>query len=438
MTEKTQKRASVYTLGCRLNQSETAIIEEKLRGAGYTLVPFGEPADLGVINTCTVTAEADAKGRKAIRGFNRKNPNAYTAVIGCYSQTDSEALAKIKGVDLIVGTQRKLDFLDYVSTKKNATPVIVQNGIGAADFTIEISHESAFTRRANLKIQDGCDFNCSFCIVPRARGPARSRDMDNLLQEARSLVRCGAKEIVLTGVNIGTYRWQGQNLVDVVNRLNEIAGLERIRISSTEPSTVAEDLFPLMVDPAHALAPFLHIPLQSGSDKRLRLMHRRYTALEFADFLGRASCAVADLCIGTDVMVGFPGEGDAEFEETRRLLADNPITYAHVFKFSERGGTPAAKLADRVDAKTQNARSAIIRRISARKRRRFYEAHLGRRMRVLFEEQEGGLWFGYTGNYIRVGAPSDENVHNEIRTTRLERLRSDIVLAHIEKDRPTG
>jgi len=270
------KRACLQTLGCRLNQAETHLIRERLEARGYAIVPFGEPADLGIINTCTVTNEADAKSRKAIRGFIRKNPDAYVAVIGCYSQMGAKAIADIGGVDLIVGNQEKLNVLDYVTAGKNESALIVRDRIDRDAFTIGLTNEApAFTRRANLKIQDGCDFMCSFCIIPFARGRARSREMDNLLAEGRQLVQRGAKELVLTGVNIGTYAYDGQTIVDVVDLLDQIDGLDRIRISSIEPTTIPEALFERMRDGGSALVPHLHVPVQSGSDRVLRLMRRR-------------------------------------------------------------------------------------------------------------------------------------------------------------------
>jgi threonylcarbamoyladenosine tRNA methylthiotransferase MtaB len=255
------KRASVHTLGCRLNQSESAILEEKLREDGYTLVPFGEPADLAIVNTCTVTNEADTKSRKLVRQFIRNNPGAYTAVIGCYAQMGANTLATIPGVDLIIGNQEKLNVLDYVKAGKNEQALIIRDRIDRDDFLIDFGHEATpLSRRANLKVQDGCDFMCSFCLIPFARGRARAREWDNLLSEARSLVERGAKEIILTGVNIGTYALENRSILHIVDALNTIDGLDRIRISSIEPTTIPGELFDRMNDPDHALLPYLHIP----------------------------------------------------------------------------------------------------------------------------------------------------------------------------------
>lgn len=426
-TLHTPKRASVHTLGCRLNQSESALIAEKLAAAGYEVVPFGEASDLGIINTCTVTGEADSKSRQLVRSFIRKNPHAYTAVIGCYSQMGHHALSEIEGVDLIVGNQEKLNVLDYVAAGKNEHALVVRDRIERDDFTIDTAGEGPLTRRANLKVQDGCDFMCSFCIIPFARGRARSRELDNLIDEARQLAARGAKEVVLTGVNVGTYRYEGRSLVDVVQRLNDVDGLERIRISSIEPTTIAEELFEFMNDPGHALTPYLHIPLQSGSNRVLQLMKRKYSREEFLAFIERAHASVDDLCIGTDVLVGSPGETEADFSETLDLLANAPLCYAHVFKYSERKGTPASRYEGKVDPAAASLRSAKARRVSAQKRRAFHQARLGRTMDVLFESEEDGYWSGYTGNYIRVAVRSSLRLKNEVRPVKLERICGDFV-----------
>ena len=425
MTSAPRRRASVHTLGCRLNQSESAMLTEQLCAAGYEVVPFGEPADLGIINTCTVTGEADSKSRQLVRSFIRKNPQAYTAVIGCYSQMGHKALAEIDGIDLIVGNQEKLNVLAYVAQGKNETPLVVRDRIDRDDFSIEVVGAAPTARRANLKIQDGCDFMCSFCVIPFARGRARSRDWDNLLDEARQLVRRGAKELVLTGVNVGTYSFDGRDIVDVVDALHEIDGVARIRISSIEPTTVPSGLLARMNDSSHALVPYLHLPLQSGSNGVLSRMKRRYTREAYFAFIETARSAVADLCIGTDVLVGMPGETDTEFEETAEFLESAPIDFAHVFAYSERPGTPAVRMPKKVDPQTKALRSARIRRISATKRGRFYRQYLGRPVEVLFEHTENGCWGGYTGNYIRVAVRSNEHLENELRMVTLDGIVGD-------------
>lgn len=431
MNTQTQKRASLHTLGCRLNQSETALIEEQLRAAGYTIVPFGEPADLGIVNTCTVTREADAKSRQLVRSFIRKNPQAYVAVIGCYAQMGADALRDIEGVDAIIGNQEKLNVLEYVTNEKRSTPLVIRDRIERDDFEIAFAGELPLDRRANLKIQDGCDFMCSFCVIPFARGRARSRSMKNLLEEAESLAARGAKEIVLTGVNIGTYAHGGMDLVDIVDAMDILPGLARIRISSIEPTTIPDALFDRMNDPDHALVPYLHIPLQSGSDRVLTAMKRKYSAAEYLDFLWLAHTRVPGIGLGTDIMVGFPGETDEEFEATLRLFQESPLQYAHVFKYSEREGTASVRFGNPVSPEVTNRRSAVLRRESAIKRIDFYRRNIGNDADALFEQEENGYWTGYTGNYIRVAVPADAPLKNELRAVTLNGTMGDLAVGHL-------
>jgi threonylcarbamoyladenosine tRNA methylthiotransferase MtaB len=433
MASPTPKRASLHTLGCRLNQSETALIEDQLRSEGYDIVPFGDAADLGIVNTCTVTREADAKSRQFVRAFARKNPKAFIAVIGCYAQMGADALSEISGVDLIIGNQEKLNVADYISNEKRDTPLVIRDRIDRDDFEIAFAGELPIDRRANLKIQDGCDFMCSFCVIPFARGRARSRSMANLVDEAESLVTRGAKEIVLTGVNIGTYALDGADIVHLVDTLNHISGLHRLRISSIEPTTIPETLFDRMNDPNHALAPYLHIPLQSGSDRVLSAMRRKYSADEYLDFARIAEARVPGIGLGTDIMVGFPGETDEEFDDTLQLFQESPLQYAHVFKYSEREGTATTRMDGAVSPEIAARRSAVLRRESAIKRIQFYKRNAGKQLDVLFEQEENGYWTGYTANYIRVAAPSNVPLKNELHTATLEGTMGDLALAQLEK-----
>lgn len=428
-----RRRASIHTLGCRLNQSEAQLIRDRLEEDGYDVVPFGDDAEVGIINTCTVTNLADAKCRNTIRGFIRKNPQAFTAVVGCYSQMGDKAIAEIPGVDLIIGNQDKLSVLDYVEFGKNETPVIVRDRIDKRDFSIHFAGDAPCNQRANLKVQDGCDFMCSFCIIPFARGRARARNFGNLLDEARSLVRRGVRELVMTGVNIGTYESGGKDLLSIVDSLNAIPGLDRIRISSIEPTTIPEELFALMNDPQHALLPFLHIPLQSGCDRTLQRMRRKYSIAEYLDFLQKAHETINDLYLGTDIMVGFPGESEEDFEESCCVFRENPFAFCHVFSFSEREGTPAARATGSVSVPERARRSAFLRRLSLSRRHDYYAAHIGRTLRVLFENPKQELWPGYTDNYIRVvvaakNLPDSEmDLANKTARVRLDRISADFV-----------
>ena len=433
-TDQKTKKASLFTLGCRLNQGETKIIQDQMKQRGFEVVPFGEKADLAVINTCTVTNLADAKSRNIIRQFIRKNPEAITAVVGCYSQTGYKDLAEIKGVDWIIGNQDKLNVLDYIGDEKNESPVVIRDRINKQDFSVQTFGDLPFNQRANLKIQDGCSFVCTFCIIPTARGGARSRDFNNLLEEAHELASRGVREVVITGVNIGTYDNSDKDVLGVVDALNEINGIDRIRISSIEPTTIPWELFDRMNDPEHALLPFFHIPLQSGCDRILKLMRRKYTLQEYLDFVNKAYNYVDGLYLGTDIMIGFPGETEAEFEETCQTFINNPFGFCHVFSYSERHNTPATKMEGSVPIPERQKRSSKLRAISSRKRQEYYRAHLGKEMRVLFENPKENTFPGYTDNYIRVVVPKgEENLANRTGIVQLETLGLDFVEGRILK-----
>jgi threonylcarbamoyladenosine tRNA methylthiotransferase MtaB len=422
-----QKRFTLQTLGCRLNQSETAMMGQSLKDAGYTSSKDTEAIDLAVINTCTVTQVADAKARNFIRSIIRKNPKAFIAVVGCYSQMGYKAIAEIPGVDLIIGNQEKLNIINYIQEDKSKKPLIIRDRILKEDFTIKTLGQNEGRTRANLKIQDGCDFMCSFCIIPFARGRARSREWSNILEEAQQLAKKGFKELVLTGVNVGTFASCEHGLVDLVDALNNIEGLSRVRISSIEPTTVPEELFERMADSNHSLVPYLHIPIQSGSDQTLKDMKRLYTIKEFDAFIKEADRAVPDLCIGTDVMVGFPSETSKEFEETYAYLKKAPLAYFHVFSFSEREGTLAVKIENKVSNIDKKERSARLRALSEHKRMQFYEKFLGQLMTVLLEEEMDGVWSGLTENYIKVLASDRSFKSNTLVRIKMESLVGDIV-----------
>jgi len=413
-------RASLHTIGCRLNQAETALLGDQLRSRGYDLVEFGRPADLVVINTCSVTDNAEADCRSLIRKVRRSTPDAFVAVTGCYAQTGADVLQKMEGIDLIVGTQYKMDLPRYlISLERRPMPEVLHTRtVSRDDFTIEGVGEYAGTR-ANLKIQDGCNFMCAFCIIPFSRGHERSRRPDDLLREAEGLVARGHREIVVTGVNVGRYQCEGRTLEDVIGMLEAIPGLDRIRISSIEPTTISEELLELMAGPSK-LCRYLHVPLQSSDDSILQAMNRRYTTHDYAAFVEKAVKTVPDLGLGTDLMVGFPGETDAAFANTRAMAADLPFAYFHVFSYSPRRGTAAVKLPGAVPSKIVKARSEELCALSRAKRLNFYHRHVGQTVSVLFETRnQSGLYTGLTDNYIRVGVPTEEDLGNDLRTVRL-------------------
>ncbi|TLY36785.1 MAG: tRNA (N(6)-L-threonylcarbamoyladenosine(37)-C(2))-methylthiotransferase MtaB [Nitrospirae bacterium] len=422
-------QASLHTIGCRLNQAETAVLADQLRTRGYDLVEFGQPADLVVLNTCSVTDTAEADCRHLIRKIRRTSPDAFLAVTGCYAQTGAEALRKLKDIDLIVGAQHKMQLPQYLTALKRrpAPELLHTRTIGRDAFTMEGIGEYQETR-ANLKVQDGCNFMCSFCIIPFSRGHERSRSMDDILREAEGLVSRGHREVVLTGVNVGRYEFKGRTLADVVRSLEPVGGLDRIRISSIEPTTITDELLELMAGPSK-LCPYLHVPLQSGDDNVLKAMNRRYRSREYVQFIEKTVAKIPDLCLGTDLMVGFPGESNEAFAKTRALGADLPFAYFHVFPYSSRAGTAAPKLPGAVSAKTIKTRARELCELSRAKRLHFYHRFVGSAVSVLFEARNTqGLFTGLTGNYIRVGVTSDEDLSNQIRIVRVHGVMDGLAL----------
>ena len=430
-----QPRAARHTLGCRLDQAETEAIRSNLEAAGYRIVPWGEEAEVFVLNSCTVTAHSDAKSRQALGAMRRRYPEAKLALVGCYAQTDGARLAEWGVADLIVGNGAKLRVADFLSGLERGArpqvvrPRVVRPPLGRRPFRMEAFALPADTTRAALKVQDGCDFMCTFCIIPTSRGRARPRELADLLAEAEALAAAGTKELVLTGVNIGTATFAtatfaGETLTEVVDRLDRIPGLARIRISSIEPTTVPEGLLERMADSAHRLVPFLHLPLQSGSDRVLRAMRRRYAAADYRRFAEEALAAVPDLCLGADVMVGFPGEEEADFEATREPVAALPFAYLHVFPFSERRGTTAARMAGKVPPAVRQRRAALLREVSEAGRRAFYGRFRGEVRDVLFETPRSpAVARGLTDHYIRVEVPAP----GPFSTARAAALRNRIL-----------
>jgi threonylcarbamoyladenosine tRNA methylthiotransferase MtaB len=419
-------------LGCRLNQAESGLIVDQLAAAGYVIAPWGEAADLGVIHTCTVTREADAKSRQMIRQFIRANPGARTVVIGCYAETGAEAVARIPGVDLVLGNRDKLDLARHLAALDAGGPQMVRSRAGREPFTVPwVAAAPPVTRRMNLKIQDGCDFMCSFCAIPFARGRSRSREFDDLVAEARCLARRGAKEIVLSGINVGDYGFENKTLIDVVDTLNGIEGLARVRLASIELTTIPDGMLERMADSRHRLTPFLHVPLQSGSDRILTAMRRNYTRADYLALVRRAAETTPDLGIGADILVGFPGETDADFDDSLALLRESPVCFAHVFKYSERRGSAASRLPEKTDPAAASARGETLRAVGAAKLRAFQERHLGRTMEVLFEDGPGGVWRGRTGNYLEVTARSTEDMTNRMRRIVLENIDRELLTGRI-------
>ena len=423
IVKKPNYKASFYTLGCRLNQAETSLISNTFKERNYEIVEYGQPTDVCVINTCTVTEQADAKCRQLVRQVLKRSPDAFVAVVGCYAQMGAEALRRIEGIDLIVGTEEKLAVADFIDIpQKLPEPIIRNSKISKTPFTISSVGNYENATRANLKVQDGCDFMCTFCVIPFARGRGRSRAFWDIQREAIQLVERGHKELVLSGVNIGTYEFEGKTVLDIVKMLETIDGLERIRISSIEPTTIPIELVEHMAD-SEKLCSHFHIPIQSGDDSVLSNMRRLYNVAEYAEFVEMVANLIPDVCLGTDVMVGFPGEGEAEFANTRRLLKQLPFAYFHVFPFSEREGTAAVKMKDKVEAQAKKERSEILRKLSGEKKAHFYKQQVGKTVNVLMEEQdESGLFQGFTDNYVKVGVPTESDLSNEFVVVELKEI----------------
>ncbi len=413
------KRASLHTLGCRLNQAETAVLESRLRRDGYHVVEFGEPTDLLVVNTCSVTEDAERTCRYVIRRTLRHSPEAFVAVTGCYAQTGVQELRTIPGIDLIVGNQFKRDLPSFLPAphalkKQPQADVLHTKTIDREDFTLP-EYGQPDSTRALLKIQDGCNVMCSFCLIPFARGHERSRLVDDVIQEATVLAAGGYREVVLTGVNIGQYRQGGADLVRLIEQLETIQGLERIRMSSIEPTTITDALLNLMAS-SSKLCPYLHVPLQSGDDGILGAMNRPYHVPQFTRLIERAVLLIPRLGLGTDLMVGFPGESEEAFMNTLRVANTLPFSYFHVFTYSPRPGTAAAKLPQRIPPAVARERAKRMADLSRLKRLAFAERHIGSTVPVLFESGEtDGLRLGTTPHFLKVAVPSGVDLTNQLK-----------------------
>jgi threonylcarbamoyladenosine tRNA methylthiotransferase MtaB len=410
------------TFGCRLNQAETATLNDQFRARGYEVTQDPLEADLYVINTCTLTSQATSKCRRKLRSVIRANPDACVAAIGCYAQTDAESLARIEGLDYIVGTNDKLRLAEIIPTPtKLPEPMVVRNPVAKDTFTIAGSGYYPTSTRANLKVQEGCDFVCAFCIIPRSRGRARSREFVDVVREARALAASGHRELIVTGVNMGTYRDGRYRLSDVVKALSDVEGVERIRLSSIEPTTIEDAIVEEMAR-GGKLCPYLHVPLQSGDDGVLRAMRRKYTVAEYRAFMERVVERVPGVGLGTDIMVGFPGETEAAFERSVELIADIPYTHIHVFSFSARPRTSAHSMPNKVPAPVIKSRSERMHRLGEMKKADYYDAQAGRRHRVLWEKRVStGGFVGFTDNYVKVrcGANRDD-LSNRFANVRIE------------------
>jgi threonylcarbamoyladenosine tRNA methylthiotransferase MtaB len=443
------KKVAFYTLGCKLNYSETSTIARQFTERGFQKVEFEDTPDIFIINTCSVTENADKKCRKLVKEAQRISPDAYIAIIGCYAQLKPQEIASIEGVDAVLGASEKFQLLDLLPTfeKKGAREVGSEEtgeqekkGTGAKILVQEVCHAQTFNSsysygdrtRTFLKVQDGCDYNCSFCTIPLARGESRSDSIANVIKKAEEIAQTTeAKEIVLTGVNTGDFGKQEGRRVerfgDLVKALDEVEGIERIRISSIEPNLLSEEIIEFVAK-SKKFVPHFHIPLQSGSNRLLKLMYRRYQRELYAERVQYIKSLMPHCCIGVDVIVGFPTETDEDFLETYNFLNELEISYLHVFTYSERANTKAIDLQPIVPAHKRNERSKMLHILSDKKRRFFYEQHVGKEFTVLFENDvEHGFMHGFTENYIRVKAKYDPVLINELKPIRLTGISADMV-----------
>jgi threonylcarbamoyladenosine tRNA methylthiotransferase MtaB len=403
---------------------------------------IGEGADVCVINTCSVTGKADRECRQIVRRARRRSPGAYIVVVGCYAQLAPEEIASIDGVDLVLGASEKFSIFEHASPGfiKESVPKIRTEPIDeASGFGPAWSFDADNRTRAFLKIQDGCDYTCSFCTIPLARGSSRSQSPDDSVGQARALVDAGYREIVLTGVNVGDYgRKNGTSLLELLRRMTRIEGLRRIRISSIEPNLLTGELLDYWTS-SEVLMPHFHIPLQSGSNEILRMMRRRYTVEDYRSLVERIRERRPDAGVGVDVIVGFPGETDVLFEDSYRFLAGLPASYFHVFTYSERVNTPAAEYGGRIDPAERTRRTNMLRILSEKKRRQFYESFVGREVEVLFEESvKNGYIRGLSPQYIRVAAPYTDGIGNSEARVRIETINGGAAVGTIIGERRTG
>jgi threonylcarbamoyladenosine tRNA methylthiotransferase MtaB len=418
---------SFHTLGCKLNFAETSSIRQQFEAAGYHVHPFDHGADICVINTCSVTDFADRKCRKAVRQALHRNADSKIVVIGCYAQLKPDEIADIEGVDLVLGASEKFNLLNYVDRLDKAPG---KGWIMAGDIESVQTFTDAFSygdrTRSFLKIQDGCDYNCSFCTIPQARGKSRSDSIEHVTSNARLIAERGIQEIVLTGVNIGDFRdplQESRRFVDLLRALQTNTEVPRYRISSIEPNLCSDEVID-MVAASEKFMPHFHMPLQSGNDKQLKMMRRRYKRGLYLDRVSHIRQSIPHACIGADVIVGFPGELDEDFKETKQFLADLDVNYLHVFTYSERANTPAVSLSESISMEVRRDRNEQLRGLSLRKQRQFYQKFLGSSRPVLLEKsKKSGYLSGFTDNYIKVQIQEEKSLSiNEIFNLQLSHI----------------
>jgi len=426
MKRSDSPKVAFYTLGCKLNYAETEALAQRMREDGFEIVAFTQPADFYVINTCSVTQQAEKKCRQSINKLNNSFSDPKIALIGCYAQLQTNELAKLHGVSIVLGTQDKFTL-----------PELIRRHLADKDQEVHScainqvhSFDSAFTKagrtRSFLKVQDGCNYYCAYCTIPLARGESRSPNINSLVKQAQEIARAEVKEIILTGVNIGDFgRNTDESLLDLLKALEKVDGIERIRVSSVEPNLMTSEIIDLMAC-SKKLMPHFHIPLQSGSDAILKKMGRRYNKELFTNRINEIKSKIPDAFIGVDVIVGFPGETESLFQEAYAYMQSLPVSFYHVFSYSDRPNTRSIDMPDKVDPQEKHNRSKMINNLAREKQKSFYQSQLGRQANVLFEKTEkGGLMHGYTENYIKVETPYNESLSGIIQSVKLSEISSN-------------
>jgi len=420
------RKVAFHTLGCKLNYAETSAIARLLIENGYEKVDFTEPSDVYIINTCSVTANADKECKQIVRNALRVSPDAYVVIVGCYAQLKPEEISRIDGVDLILGATEKFKLLNYLDDiTKHSKAKVISCEIETADFFTD-AWSAGDRTRAFLKVQDGCDYSCTFCTIPLARGKSRSDTVENVVLNAQKIASTGVKEIVLTGVNLGDFgkvqnggKKKDSSFIDLIKRLDTVETIARFRISSIEPNLITDAVIEFVAN-SKRFTPHFHIPLQSGSDRILKLMKRRYLTAGYTERIDKIKSLMPHACLGVDVIVGFPGESEADFLETYNYLNTLPVSYLHVFTYSERDDTEAIHLSGTVPMSERKKRNKMLRILSAKKLRHFYMQHLDTEREVLFEEAgQDGIRYGFTDNYIKVRTTDPSFERNQITRLKL-------------------
>tara|TARA_B100001113_G_scaffold141026_1_gene115516 strand:+ start:210 stop:1502 length:1293 start_codon:yes stop_codon:yes gene_type:complete len=424
-------RIAFQTMGCKLNFSETSTLSREFIEHGYEKVDYRDKADIYIINTCSVTDNADKEARKLIRQAKRRNPNSSIAVIGCYAQLKSKDIANIEGVDLVLGAEEKFNLLEHIENINLDKNTMVKWSEIEHVHDFKPSYSLNERTRSYLKIQDGCDYTCSFCTIPLARGKSRSSTINNTMKIANKLALTGVKEIVITGVNIGDYgSYNGESLLELIREMDDLNNIDRIRISSIEPNLLSDEI----IEYCHSskrFMPHYHIPLQSGSNKILKLMRRRYNTEIYRSLINKIKKLDGDTCIGVDVIVGFPGESDSDFMKTYEFLLDLDISYLHVFSYSERLNTDACNFGSSVPKEKRLERSRILHNLSNKKRDHFYNRYLNKKRKVLFETIKDGKLVGHTDNYVKVKIDPIPELVNSIKKTSLIKNLGDSLFGKI-------